>query len=54
MALISETKAEPVILRSMTWVAPRALRLSACLGEAVVMMGEKPESLASWIAENVG
>ena len=36
-------------LRSITWVAPNALRRSVFLGEAVVMMGLKPDSLASWI-----
>lgn len=50
MLLISDARAEAEILRSMTCVAPIDLRESACLGEAVVMMGENPESFASWIA----
>jgi len=42
---------EAETLRSMMWVAPRYLRYSACLRDAVVMIGEKPESFASWRAE---
>ena len=53
MTLISETRAEARILRSMTCVAPIDLRNSACLREAVVMMGENPDSFASWIAERL-
>ena len=53
MPLISDTRAEAEILRSMTCVAPIDLRNSACLREAVVMMGENPESFASWIAERL-
>ena len=41
------------MLRSMTCVAPIDLSDSACLREAVVMMGENPESFASWIAERL-
>ena len=48
---ISDARAEAEALRSMTWVAPRDLRSSACLRDAVVMIGEKPESFASWRAE---
>ena len=48
---ISDARAEAEALRSMTWVAPRDLRYSACLRDAVVMIGEKPESFASWRAE---
>ena len=44
---ISAARAEAEILRSMTCVAPRNLRDSVCLREAVVMMGEKPDSFAS-------
>jgi hypothetical protein len=47
MVLISDVRAEPETLRSMTCVAPRDLRVSACWRDAVTMMGEKPESLAS-------
>ena len=53
MPLISDTRAEAEILRSMTCVAPIDLRNSACLREAVVMIGENPESFASWIAERL-
>ena len=41
-------------LRSMTVVAPSASSWEALYKEAVVMIGEKPESLASWIAEKKG
>ena len=51
MALISDTRLDAEILRSMTCVAPIDLRNSVCLREAVVMMGENPESFASWIPE---
>lgn len=51
MLLISDTRVEAGMLRSMTCVAPIDLRYSACLRDAVVMMGENPESLANWIAE---
>ena len=51
MLLTSDARAEAEILRSMTCVAPIDLRDSACLREAVAMMGENPESFASWIAE---
>jgi len=30
-------------------VAPRDWRYDACLSEAVVMIGEKPENLANWM-----
>ena len=53
MPLIADTRVEADILRSMTCVAPIDLRNSACLREAVVMMGENPESFASWIAERL-
>ena len=53
MPLISDARVEAEILRSMTCVAPIDLRYSACLREAVVMMGENPESFASWIAERL-
>lgn len=36
--------------RSTTCVAPIALSRSALCKDAVVMMGEKPESFANWIA----
>ena len=39
---------------SMTWVAPKDLRKPAFLMEAVVMMGLKPDSLASWMATTDG
>ena len=51
MPLISFARLEAEILRSMTCVAPIDLRYSVCLREAVVMMGENPESFASWIPE---
>ena len=34
----------------MTWVAPRDLRRASLCGEAVAMMGENLESLATWMA----
>ena len=37
-------------LRSRTCVAPREKSQSWLWSEAVVMMGEKPDNLASWIA----
>ncbi len=37
-------------LRSTTCVAPRDLRRSVLLREAVVMIGLKPDNLASWMA----
>ena len=37
-------------LRSMTSVAPKDLRKVSFCFEATVIMGEKPESLANWIA----
>ena len=37
--------------RSMVCVAPRDLTKSLLRGDRVAMMGEKPESLASWMAE---
>ena len=49
----SDARAVEEILRSMTCVAPRDLSDSACLRDAVVMMGEKPDSFASWTAELV-
>lgn len=50
MADLRCQRVEAETLRSMTCVGPIDLRYSACLREAVVMMGEKPESYASWIA----
>lgn len=44
---ISDARVEAEILRSMTCVAPIDLRNSACLRDAVVIMGEKPDSFAS-------
>lgn len=37
-------------VRSRTCVAPREMRSSLLCGDAVVMMGEKPDSFASWMA----
>jgi len=51
MPLITDARVEAGTLRSMTCVAPKDLRYSSFLSEAVVMMGEKPESFASWITE---
>ena len=53
MPLISDARVEAEILRSMMCVAPIDLRYSECLREAVVMIGENPESFASWIAERL-
>lgn len=50
MLLISERRAALSRLRSRMWVAPIALSASLCVSDAVVMMGEKPDSFASWIA----
>ncbi len=36
--------------RSRTWVAPRDFSRDALCGDAVVMMGECPDSFASWMA----
>jgi len=36
--------------RSRICVAPRDWRWLKCFAEAVVRIGEKPESLANWIA----
>lgn len=47
MLLTSATTSD---LRSTTCVAPNALSRSALCNDAVVMMGEKPESFANWIA----
>lgn len=47
--LITDSRSESETLQLMTCVAPIDLRYSACLSEAVVMMGEKPESFVSWI-----
>ena len=51
MPPISDARAEAEALRSITCVAPRDLRISVCLRDAVVMIGENPESLASCITE---
>ena len=48
--MTSDARLDAEMLRSITCVAPIDLRFSACLREAVVMMGENPESFASWIA----
>jgi len=48
LLISAESSADPR-LRSKTWVAPRYLRKSVCLSDAVVMMGENLESLASWM-----
>ncbi len=48
---ISERIADAGSERSSTSVAPSDLRRSSLCGDAVVMMGEYPESLATWIAE---
>ena len=50
MLLILDAKADTEILQSIMCVAPTDLMYSVCLREAVEMMGEKPESFASWIA----
>lgn len=47
MALTEEGRSA---LRSITCVAPRDLRRSVLLREAVVMIGLKPDSFASWMA----
>ena len=47
MALTLDARSALETLRSITCVAPRALRSSACWRDAVVIMGENPESLAS-------
>lgn len=39
--------------RSTTCVAPSDLRSSVLCVDAVVMMGEKPESFANWTAKQV-
>lgn len=49
MLAISEAKEDAGVLRSMTWVAPRDLRKSVFRNDAVVIIGEKPESLANWM-----
>jgi len=36
-------------LRSRTAVAPMDLRKSVCVREAVVIIGENPDSFASWM-----
>lgn len=48
LLISAESSADPR-LRSNTWVAPRDLRKSVCLSDAVVIMGENLESLASWM-----
>lgn len=52
ISLTADVKASPERLRSRTCVAPRDLSKGAFLSEAVVMMGEKLERRASWIADN--
>ena len=47
---IASFKAVAESPRSSTWVAPSEERSSVLRKEAVVMIGENPESLASWMA----
>ena len=43
----AETRSSVERLRSRTWVAPSDLRKAVFLREAVVMIGEKPDNVAS-------
>lgn len=45
-----ESEASGTATRSRTCVAPRDLTYASLRADAVVMIGEKPESFASWIA----
>ena len=46
----AEVKAAAERLRSRTWVAPSEVSKEVFLSDAVVIIGEKPERRANWIA----
>ena len=51
MDVMAEGRLESgVVMRSRMWVAPRDLRNASFFKDAVVMMGECPESFATWMA----
>jgi hypothetical protein len=54
MLAMEEANEEAGVLRSIKWVAPMDSRKAALCGEAVVMIGEKPETLANWMAGGMG